>query len=376
MNRPLTIAVTGLNATDNPGPGVGVLRALRLGAGAHDRLVGLAYDALDPGVYAETVADDVFLLPYPSSSVDAFFSRLSYVHERTKLDVIVPTLDAELSAFQTLEPRLRAMGIAVVLPSREQLEGRTKARLAALGARADISVPTSIVLQSADELLRIHERLAYPFFVKGPFYGATRVTTLDEALSAYHRAAAQWGLPIVAQAQVFGEELNVVALGDGRGGMTGAVAMKKLVLTDKGKGWAGITISDSALMELSAKFFRATSWRGPCEIEVLRDAYGALHLLEINPRFPAWVYLSAAAGMNLPRAAVELAAGRALTPLGSYDVGVMFVRIAIDQVATLTDFEKMVTLGELSRKAPAPPLAEPREPRPQPKKSAQIEVSR
>lgn len=376
MNRPLTIAVTGLNATDNPGPGVGVLRALRLGTGANDRLVGLAYDALDPGVYEESVADDVFLLPYPSSSVDAFFSRLSYVHERVKLDVIVPTLDAELSAFQTLEPRLRSMGIAVVLPTREQLDGRTKARLAALGARAGISVPPSVVLQSADELLHIHHRISYPFFVKGPFYGATRVTTLDEALSAYHRAAAQWGLPIVAQAQVFGEELNVVALGDGRGGMTGAVAMKKLVLTDKGKGWAGITISDPALMELSAKFFKATSWRGPCEIEVLRDAAGALHLLEINPRFPAWVYLSAAAGMNLPRAAVELAAGRTPAPLGSYQVGAMFVRIAIDQVATLADFEKMVTLGELARGARSHLPAEPRDPKPQARKSAQVEVAR
>ena len=32
--RPLTIAVTGLNATDNPGPGVPVLRSLRDGARA------------------------------------------------------------------------------------------------------------------------------------------------------------------------------------------------------------------------------------------------------------------------------------------------------------------------------------------------------
>ena len=51
MNKPITIAVTGLNATDNPAPGVGVLRALRE-SGPKDRLVGLAYDALDPGVYA------------------------------------------------------------------------------------------------------------------------------------------------------------------------------------------------------------------------------------------------------------------------------------------------------------------------------------
>lgn len=364
MSRPLTIAVTGLNATDNPAPGVGVLRSLRLGDGAKDRLVGLAYDALDPGIYAEGLTEDVFLLPYPSSSVDAFFARLAYVHERVGLDVIVPTLDAELGAFLTLEPRLRAMGIGLLLPTREQLEGRTKARLSALGEKADIGVPPSAVVQSADELLRVHERIAYPFFVKGPFYGATRVRSLDEALAAYHQAVATWGLPIVVQSQVLGEELNVVALGDGRGGMTGAVPMKKLVLTDKGKGWAGITIKDPALIELSAKFFRATSWRGPCELEVIRDGAGNLHLLEVNPRFPAWVYLSAAAGMNLPRAAVELAAGRTPAPLGGYEVGAMFVRIALDQVATLRDFERMVTLGEIARAAAPEKVAaaEPKEP--------------
>ena len=63
--KPLTIAVTGLNATDNPAPGVGVLRSLRLGEGAADRLVGLAYDALDPGVYTENLVDDVFLIRIP-----------------------------------------------------------------------------------------------------------------------------------------------------------------------------------------------------------------------------------------------------------------------------------------------------------------------
>ena len=44
--RPLCVAVTGLNATDNPGPGVGVIRALRA-ARPNDHYVGLAYDALD-----------------------------------------------------------------------------------------------------------------------------------------------------------------------------------------------------------------------------------------------------------------------------------------------------------------------------------------
>jgi hypothetical protein len=54
--KPLCIAVTGLNATDNPAPGVGVIRALRLNAAPGERFVGLAYDALDPGIYASLMS--------------------------------------------------------------------------------------------------------------------------------------------------------------------------------------------------------------------------------------------------------------------------------------------------------------------------------
>ena len=349
-NRPLTIAVTGLNATDNPAPGVGVMRALRE-SGPDDRIVGLAYDALDPGVYAADIAREVFMIPYPSQGVSAFLSRLSYVHEKVGLDVIVPTLDAELPAFIDLAPRLRAMGIGLLLPTREQLEQRSKVNLALLGKKAGLRVPKTLVVTDASELYRAHEEVSYPFFVKGVFYGATLAHGLEEALAAYYKVVAQWGVPVILQEQVGGEELDVVGVGDGEGGLVGAVPMKKMLLTDKGKGWAGITVKDPELYAVAETFVKATRWRGPFEVEVLRSGDGKYHLIEVNPRFPAWCYLSAAAGVNLPRMVVELAAGRRVEPVREWDVGTMFVRISLDQVASLKDFQKMVTMGEVIRAA-------------------------
>jgi carbamoyl-phosphate synthase large subunit len=346
----LTVAVTGLNATDNPAPGVGVLRSLRHESARGDyRLVGLAYDALDPGVYASDVVDEVFLIPYPSQGRDALLDRLAYIHERVGLDVVLPTLDAELPAFIESGAELRAMGIGTFLPTREQLDARAKANLAELGRKAGLPVPDEVVLGGPDDLLRVHEKVPYPFFVKGPYYGATLARGLDEATAAYHQAIAQWGPPILVQKLVDGEELNLVALGDGAGGLVGAVAMKKLVLTDKGKGWAGITIFDPELVALAERFMKATRWRGGLELEVMRDRKGGLQLLEINPRFPAWVHLSSAAGQNLPEAAVRLAAGRKVTPRRDYAVGTLFVRIALDQIVSLGDFQSIVTGAELIR---------------------------
>jgi carbamoyl-phosphate synthase large subunit len=327
---------------------VGVLRSL--GQSSQDRLVGLAYDALDPGIYAKDLVDDVFLLPYPSSSVEAFFDRLTYIHERVGLDVILPTLDSELPAFIALEPRLRAMGIGLLLPTRDQLDRRAKAKLAELGTAAQIDVPRTVVLSSEADLGRLHEKLTYPFLLKGVFYGATFVRSYEEALGAFRKVVAEWGLPVIAQGAVYGEELNVVALGDGEGGMLGAVPMKKLMLTDKGKGWAGVTIDDRELLDVAARFVRATRWRGPCEVEVIRDGQGNYQLLEINPRFPAWVHLATAAGMNLPRATALLAAGEKAPIFRGYEVGTMFVRISLDQITSLGDMGQMLTVGEISRR--------------------------
>jgi carbamoyl-phosphate synthase large subunit len=351
-----TIAVTGLNATDNPAPGVGVIRSLRAGGG-DDRVVGLAYDALDPGLYATDLVREAFLLPYPSSSVEAFLGRLEHVHAEVGLDVVIPTLDSELPSFIGLAARLRSMGIATLLPTREQLDLRSKANLAALGRRADIEVPRTVVLTSAHELATVHARVAYPFLVKGVFYGATLVHTYDEAVAAFHKVAAQWGLPVIVQACVHGEELNVVGVGDGEGGLWGAVAMKKLVLTDKGKGWAGVTIANPDLVAVAERFTTATRWRGPFEVEVIRDGAGRYQLLEINPRFPAWVHLATAAGINLPRAVVALARGASPRPERDYQVGTMFVRISLDQIATMADLERIVTAGEIRPAARVSDLA-------------------
>ncbi|MEK7706241.1 MAG: ATP-grasp domain-containing protein, partial [Myxococcota bacterium] len=333
MTYDWTIAVTGLNATDNPGPGVSVIRSLRSHPDFRGRIVGLAYDSLEPGIYARDIVDDVFLIPYPSEGVDALEARLRYIHATVPLDVVMPTLDSELPAFIALAGVLEELGIGAFMATHEQLELRSKDHLASLGERAGIPVPKTRVVGNAEALYTVHKDVPYPFYVKGLYYGATLARSIDEALAAFHRVVAQWGLPVIVQQAVEGDELDVVAVGDGVGGLVGALPMKKPYITDKGKGWAGIAVKDAELLALTEKFMAATKWRGPCEVEVVRDKHGQYHLLEINPRFPAWTYLSAGAGINLPFAVAQLALGQSVPPMRDYQAGTMFVRISLDQIA-------------------------------------------
>ncbi len=343
----LTIGVTGLNATDNPGPGVSVIRSLRDHPDFEGRIVGLAYDTLEPGIYAEGLADDVFLIPYPSHGAEALVARLKQIKASAGLDVVIPTLDAELPLFIALESALAEMEVGTFLPSQENFDLRSKANLVHLGDQVEIKVPASRVINDVRELYSIHQEIPFPLFLKGLYYGAYRATSLDEAVQAFHRIVAQWGLPVIVQQEVHGEEIDVVALGDGRGGLVGSLAMKKTFLTDKGKGWAGIAIKDPELQRQSEQLIETLRWRGPCEIEVVKAKDGDYHLLEINPRFPAWVYLSAGAGMNLPFATAMLASGHSVAPMREYRAGTMFVRISLDQIASLEDFERITTHGEL-----------------------------
>lgn len=343
-----TIAVTGLNATDNPAPGVAVIRSLRAAPEFRGKVVGLAYDSLDPGLYCDELRlSAAFLVPYPSQGLEALRERLLEIHGRIPIDVLIPTLDSELPSMIALEPELRALSIRLFLPSQAQFDLRSKARLMELGKQAELEVPETRVVSDVRELYEIHEEVPYPFMVKGVFYGAVLARAVDEAVAAFHATVAKWGLPVIIQRYYAGEEYDVVAVGDGRGGLVGAVPMKKMFLTDKGKGWAGVTVKDPEVMEMTRRFMKATKWRGPCEVEVLRTKEGRSLLLEINPRFPAWVYLSVGAGQNLPWAVARLALGEPVEPMTELRAGTTFVRISLDQLGTIDRFQQIASTGEL-----------------------------
>ncbi len=341
-----TVAITGLNATDNPGPGVAVAMCLRADPRFQGRIVGLAYDVLDPGLYAQGLLDASYLIPYPSTGRQALFSRLAHIKEEVGLDVLIPNLDSELPSLVDQEEALEAMGIRTYLPTRVQLDARAKENLDDLRKDHGVAVPLAESFVAVGTLHTLHERFTFPVVVKSPFYGAKICYSVDEAVRAFHALAAKWGIPIIVQSFVAGEELNVCAVGDGEGGMIGAVAMKKMLLTDTGKGWAGVAIHDDKLMGLARDVIAATRWRGPCEVEAIRDASGETWLLEVNPRFPAWCDLTGGAGQNLPLAVARLAMGETVEPMTDFRAGAAFVRISINQIIDISAMSALSIDGQ------------------------------
>jgi carbamoyl-phosphate synthase large subunit len=342
----ITIAVSGLNAIDSPGPGIPVIRGLRESDHFSPRIIGLAYDNLEPGIYMQDLVDRVYTVPYPSEGSEAILEKIRLIHEQERIDIIIPNFDAEIAPYIKISPALNALDIKTLLPTASQFEERQKHNLTPFGRKYDISVPESIMVNSPGELEKAVSSLGLPVMVKGKYYEAVLVYHLEEAAKWFYKISAKWGLPIILQQYLPGEEYNVAGLGDGEGNTIAAVCMRKQYITDKGKAWGGISISDPRLIELTGSFVKKTQWRGPFELEMIKDKRGDYHLLEINPRMPAWIYLAVRAGQNIPDAIIQLTLKGHIPPLKNYMTGKMFLRYSWDMIIDVAEFQKFSMKGE------------------------------
>ena len=336
--RSITLAVTGLNNTDNPGPGVPVIRAAREAKDLDVRIIGLVYENLEPGIYMEGLCDRIFQIPYPSSGSNELIERIEKIHQQEKIDVLIPNFDAELFSFMKNEQRLRDQGIHTFLPSLKQFQEREKDKLPEFGKKYGVKVPGSINLTNTNQIKDMQDKYDYPVMVKGQFYDAYEAGNEEQVKQAFYKISAKWGFPVIVQEFVKGIEVNVVALGDGEGNTIAAVPMRKQYITDKGKAWGGITLADEKMMELTRSIIKQTKWKGGMELEMIKTQRGEYYLIEINPRIPAWVYLAVGAGQNIPEALIKLALGEEVQPMTSYKIGKMFVRYSYDMIVDLEKF--------------------------------------
>lgn len=345
----ISIAVSGLKTGDNPQPGVPVIRSLRA-AGFKGKILGLVYDSMESGIYVEGLVDAAYLMPYPSAGADAFLSRLDQILKSQSIDVVIPTLDAEIMQYIRLEEELSLRGIKTFLPSEDCFLLRDKTKLASYFPPQGIAVPHTILVSEPERIPESRDDLPYPMMVKGRYYEAFIAHTREEGQAYFHAIRERWGLPIIFQKLVPGEEYNIVIVGDGKGGMLGMVAQKKLVITDKGKGFGGVVVKNALLEDFASRIIGALNWRGPCELEVMMGHDGVCYLIEINPRFPAWVRLAEGAGQNQPALSVLAALGEPLQTLPPAKPGTMFIRHAEDIIADISTMGEITVHSELIKR--------------------------
>lgn len=324
-------------------------RCLREAPDFRGTILGLSFDHRFTGCYATGLFDEVFLIPPPAQGERSFAEALVAIKRKVPIDVLLPTLDPEVALCAAARRALAANKIRTLVPPAASIRRRAKSVLGTLTQSFGFGAPRTVTLTSRSGIASALREVSLPFFLKGSFADAKKVATAEEAYAEFERLVARWGFPLLAQECVLGDELNLAMLFNRKSEPVGAVPMRKLGVTDRGKGWAGVTVRLPDIVEQSGALLRSIGWIGPAELEMIRDPVSnRFHLIEINPRFPAWTYLTAAAGQNLPWAAVRLATGSNIPPFPEAEAGVLFTRSVqdnfgpFDQVAELTSTHHVV----------------------------------
>ena len=318
----LTCYVSGVHSGPNPSPGLGVARSLRE-AFPHARLVGVDYSVESSGLHSE-VFDQLWVQrPWKEMRLPVYQAAIQEV------------LDSGALWFPGQDLEVHWLAGALADPARAMLPGTEALRqVAKPGITAADGLPLTIPeFMGADEsdwdLHAFCREHGWRVWIKGPNYEAMRVRDWPSFRHARDFMAELWGTDqLFVQRHVVGSEESV-AFCAYRGELLDCVHMKKHTQTAEGKTWAGaVTEVEPEFQEALRARMAALDWTGGGELEYVRAPDGGLHLIDWNPRFPAWIHAASFAGHNLPALLVE-AAGLGTAAPSTYRTN-QFTRVVIE----------------------------------------------
>jgi carbamoyl-phosphate synthase large subunit len=156
---------------------------------------------------------------------------------------------------------------------------------------------------------------------------------------------------IIVQAVVYGEEFSIGVVCDSNSDLFDAVPLKKTVMCERGKTWSGLKVDMPDVMHRLAGLLKKVGWQGPADVELIRDiTTDRMILIEVNPRFPAWIGYGQLVNSNLPRELMLKALGR--TPLATpkspaLDKDLVFLRTAQEISASASAMAMFINRGEI-----------------------------
>lgn len=260
-------------------------------------------NALSPAVYT---ADRSYEAPL--SSAAGYLDAIEAICKREHIDLIIPTIDDELTLFARAVDRFARRGIRVaVSPAETTVLCNDKYFTSrALRARGINAVETLLPIE-------LSANPAFPLFIKPRFgrgsVGAFPVRSARE-LEFFRDYVSQ---PVV-QSFLDGPEFTIDVLCDFDGEALSVVPRERVVVragvVDRGR-----TVADPALIELGLACTRAMRFIGAINlqcrmVQLTAESPAVPVIFEINPRFSGGIPLTIASGADFPAMLIELALDR------------------------------------------------------------------
>ncbi len=240
---------------------------------------------LDPSAPAGLVADGFIILPRTEAE-NAETLRALLVDEG--IGIVIPTRDGELQFWAEHAGFFAEAGIDVVVSSPEAVRlSLDKQAFAAHGTAHGL--PVIPVLSEATG--------AGPFVVKERFGAGSASIGLGLDAEGARRHATTLSDPIT-QPQIMGEESSVDAWFDRHHRLKGLILRRREKVVN-GESMVTTTYRDAALEAECRRMLESLELRGPIVAQILRDADGRCHVIEVNARFGGASTTSIAAGLDL-----------------------------------------------------------------------------
>lgn len=311
QERPITVLVTAAGSM----PAVGIIRALRGQRELAVRVVSADIYPLSTGRY---LSDGFSVVP-PATS-ETYFDAVLKLCLREHVRVVFPILNEEQVVLADQRERFERAGIRVIVNDAEVVRLTVDKYRTYQFCRAR-AIPTPLTLLP-DEVER--SALRFPVMVKPRTgSGSAEVFRVDDAreleffLSRLHE-------PIVQQF-VQGQEYTIDVLTDFAGNVL-SVVPKARAATKAGVQVKGCTVCDPRLLAYGEKIAHAFQLAPRANIQCIESG-GELHLIEVNPKFPASLALTVAAGVNTPLLLVMMCQGRRIAPMiGKFRDGLVMLR--------------------------------------------------
>lgn len=300
----MKIYISGLYSGTNPQPGVGIARSLRT-AYPKAKLIGVEYSNRCSGIHWQDF-DEIWLQrPWDELNLTTHAEEIKKVLDSGAL--WISSIDLEIMWFARIFPDGHPN---LLTPPREALAQVEKPAVSAHKG-LPVKIPTFVTTEISDwDLHAFCRENDWKVWLKGPYYEAVRTRSWAEFEEKRYILSNAWATEkLFLQAHVSGYEESV-SLSAYKGELLDCVRMRKRDLTELSKTWAGdiSEVEDEFLTPLR-EMIRRINWTGGAELEMVRDADNQLWLLEVNPRFPAWIHGSTITGRNIPASLVEGATG-------------------------------------------------------------------
>lgn len=290
----MRVFVSGLHSGVNPLPGIGVARSIRL-AFPKATLIGIDYSTRSSGLSWPEF--DSIEVPGNWHELELAMYAAS-IRERLADDAYwVSCLDLE-----TLWLAKCNLSSRVLAPPFAALQQSAKPATFVADVLGILTPDFRRLGETDSDLFHFAMSRSWRVWLKGPHYSATPVRSWPEFCAQRRNMSALWSTTtdLILQEHVDGKHESVAFVAR-EGRLLGAVSMNKTDTTPEGKAWAGrICEVEFSLLTRVRDLVGQLNWTGGAEIECIRDAFGQLWLMELNPRFPAWIYGAAICGHNLP----------------------------------------------------------------------------